>query len=336
MMIIRYSFLFLIISPVWAQQPPAISVEVAAVQQGTVVVEVTTVGNLRARESVIIRPEVAGRILKLHFTEGQQVSQGDVLVTLDPAEYQALLAESEADVKINKLSYDRAKDLLQKSVASRQAYDEAQATLAQSEARYALDQVRLQKMTLTAPFSGTLGLRNISEGAYIQAGTDIITLVDSRLIKVDFRIPEKFASQVEKTQAITLHIDAYPQETFTGQVYAIDPVMDEETRTVLLRAQIDNAEQKLSPGMFAQVKLVLEKRYRALLIPEQAIIPKGQDSFVFKVVDNIVHLVQVQLGQRQVGTVEIQKGLSHQDQVVVGGQMKLKDGMAVTVTAPAS
>jgi membrane fusion protein (multidrug efflux system) len=317
--------------PNQASGPPAIPVKIAPVKIGIVSDEITTIGTLRAEESVVIRSEIAGRVLSIHFAEGQQVSQGDDLVTLDPAEYQAQREESTVAVQLNQLNFDRLKDLYNKQLSSRQAYDEAQAKLEESRARQALDQVRLDKTVIRAPFDGVLGLRQISPGAYIQPGQDLVTLAKTDSVKLDFRVSERFLPQIHAGQPIKVTVDAYPNQTFTGKVYASEVSVDEETRTLLLRANLPNAGGELKPGMFARVALVLEERRHALLIPEQALVPQGKENLVFKVVDGKALSSPVKLGQRREGEVEILAGLGTKDQVVTDGQIKLRDGMAVII-----
>ena len=317
--------------PNQASGPPAIPVKIAPVKIGTVSDEITTIGTLRAEESVVIRSEIAGRVLSIHFAEGQQVSQGDDLVTLDPAEYQAQREESTVAVQLNQLNFERLKDLYNKQLSSRQAYDEAQAKLEESRARQALDQVRLDKTVIRAPFDGVLGLRQISPGAYIQPGQDLVTLAKTDAVKLDFRVSERFLPQIHVGQPIKVTVDAYPNQTFTGKVYASEVSVDEETRTLLLRANLPNAGGELKPGMFARVALVLEERRHALLIPEQALVPQGKENLVFKVVDGKALSSPVKLGQRREGEVEILAGLGTKDQVVTDGQIKLRDGMAVII-----
>ncbi len=311
--------------------PPALPVKIAPVKIGTVIDEVTTIGTLRAEESVVIRSEIAGRVLSIHFTEGQQISQNDKLITLDSAEYQAQREESAVAVKLNQLNFERVKDLYNKQLSSRQAYDEAQAKLEESRARQALDQVRLDKTVIHAPFDGVLGLRRISSGAYIQPGQDLVTLAKTDSVKLDFRVSERFLPQIHLDQPVKITLDAYPNQTFTGKVYASEVSVDEETRTLLLRASLSNTGGELKPGMFARVALVLEERHHALLIPEQALVPQGQDNLVFKVVEGKALQTKVMLGQRREGEVEILVGLSAKDKVVTDGQIKLRDGMSVVI-----
>ncbi|BAP58242.1 RND family efflux transporter MFP subunit [Thioploca ingrica] len=311
--------------------PPALPVKTAPVKIGTVTDEITTIGTLRAEESVVIRSEIAGRVLSIHFAEGQQVSQGDELVTLDPAEYQAQREESAVAVKLNQLNFERVKDLYNKQLSSRQAYDEAQAKLEESRALQALDQVRLDKTVIHAPFDGILGLRQISSGAYIQPGQDLVNLAKTDSVKLDFRVSERFLPQIHLGQPVKITVDAYPNQTFIGKVYASEVTVDEETRTLLLRASLPNTSGELKPGMFARVALVLEERRHALLIPEQALVPQGKENLVFKIVEGKALQTKVTLGQRREGEVEILAGLSTKDQVVTDGQIKLRDGMPIVI-----
>ncbi|MDY6992590.1 MAG: efflux RND transporter periplasmic adaptor subunit, partial [Pseudomonadota bacterium] len=178
-------FVLLVATNSHAQQPTP--VKATAVIIDTVTIEAQAVGSLQAQEHVILRSELPGRIEALHFSEGQTVRTGDILITLDAAEYDALLAESTATVQLNELSFERVQDLLQKNLTSRQSFDEVRAQLEVSQAQQQVNQVRLAKTQIIAPFSGRLGLRDISVGAYIQPGDDLITLVDSTSIKLDFR-----------------------------------------------------------------------------------------------------------------------------------------------------
>jgi len=332
----RLSLLLLFINsiPAALAQPPAsppkgIPVEVVNVETAMVAEEVNTVGTLLPAESVIVRSEIAGRVVTLHFSEGQLIDKDKPLITLDSNEYKAQLESSAAEVKLSELNFERQKDLLSKNASSRQNFDEAQAKLSESRASQNLNQIRLEKTRIRAPFKGMLGLRNISEGAYIRAGDDLVSLMDVSSMKLDFRVPERFISQVKIGQAVKISVDAYFDKDFTAKVIALDSGVDEKTRTILLRARATNEKNLLYPGMFVRVNLTLDERRGALLIPEQAIVPQGQDSFVFKVVSDKVAMVKVKLGQRQTGTVEVVDGLHEDDKVVVAGQMKLRDGAPV-------
>jgi membrane fusion protein (multidrug efflux system) len=312
-------------------QPPAMPVEAAPVRVGTVSLEVSMVGSLEANESVVIRSEIAGRISSIAFSEGQKVSENAVLVKIDPSEYRAQLEQIKAAVELNELNFERAKPLHQENLISQQAYDEIEAKLKESKANLSLAQARLDKTVIRAPFGGRLGLRQVSPGDYVQPGQAIVNLEDLDSLKLDSRIPEIYLAQVRTGQTVHVRVDALPDRTFTGQIYAIDPRIDEATRTILLRARIPNPEGALRPGIFARVSLLLDQRQEAVLVPEQAIVPIGQDQFVFRVVEDKAALTKVMIGLRREGEVEIVEGLGANDTVVTAGQTKIFDGASIMV-----
>lgn len=304
-------------------------VRIASVTQTTVTNTATAVGSLIANESVVVRPEIAGRVTAIHFKEGERVNVGAKLLSLDSAEVEAQRAASDADLVWNQQRYDRAQELYRKNFISSQALDEARANLARSKARIAEDDARLRKSEVKAPFAGTLGLRMISPGAYVKAGEDIVRLEDTSVMKVDFRIPETYLARLKPNQEVTLHVDAFPERSFKGRTYAFESSIDEKTRTVLVRARVANIGGALKPGMFARVSVVLESFANALVVPEEALVPRGGQVFVFKVVDGKALLTPVETGSRTPGQVQILKGLVADDRVVTDGHQKLQNAMMV-------
>ena len=313
------------------EKPFGIPVKAVTVKIGPVRDELTAVGTLLANESVMIRPEIAGRIARIYFNEGQAVTAGTKLLTIEPAEYQARAAESAAQVKLAQRRKDRAEELFKQHFISEQILNEAQEALASAIARNTQDKVQLAKTEIHAPFNGTLGLRQVSPGAYVQPGQDIVKLGNVDSIKLDFRIPESNLAKIKKNHPVSIEVDAYPNRKFSGEVYAIESGIDVQTRTAMLRARIPNNDRELISGLFARVKIVMAARDRSLLVPEQAIVPRGEDVFVFRVHDGKAQLTKVQTGQRAAGDVEIISGLNEKDMVVTDGQMKLQDGAPVTV-----
>jgi membrane fusion protein (multidrug efflux system) len=314
--------------------PPPTPVEVAQVKVDTVTEEVSAVGTLKPDESVVIKSEVAGRIQHIEFAEGQKVEAGASLISLDASEYKALLEQNNAALVLNKQSYDRTKDLFAKQLTSHQALDEARSKLDESKAKLAVDKVRLDKMTIKAPFSGILGLREVSQGAYIIPGQTLVRLDKLDTIKLDFRIPEVYLSKINRGQTVTVTLDSFPGKEFAGKVYAMDLAVEEESRTLLLRAKLPNPNLELQGGLFARVKLVLSQREKALLIPEQAIVPQGGDSFVFKIQEDKAILTKIKLGQRRTGDVEVIEGLNAGDLIVTAGQLKLRPNATVAIVTP--
>lgn len=315
--------------------PPAMPVKAVPAKLAPAVDEASAVGTLRADESVVIRPEIAGRISEIHFEEGQSVKKGSLLATLDASETRAQLASAQAQATLDAQRLERAEDLHKKNFISRQALDEAHSNNSRSQASRLEAQAKVAKSEIRAPFNGVAGLRQVSKGAYVAAGTDIARLEKIDQLKLDFRVPEIYLSKLKTAQQVKVQVDAYPDESFGGTIYAIEPAVDESTRTVLIRARVANADLKLRPGMFGRVQLQLAVREKAIWIPEQAIVPKGQDAFVFRVANGKVELVKVQTGARKVGEVEIRNGLSAGDIVVTEGTQRIGPGSPVNVVGDA-
>ena len=311
--------------------PPGPPVKVAMVRESAVTDDVTAVGTLLAEESVVIRPEIAGRIVKIHFNEGGTTAAGVPLVSMDTSDLRAKLAANEADVTVNRQRFERAKNMEGQKFMSQQAVEEASSNLSRAIALKQETLAQLAKAEIRAPFKGHLGLRKVSNGAYLKAGDDIVMLEAIDTLKLDFRVPEVFLSKVAKDQDVNIRVDAFPKDTFSGKIFAIESTVDVQTRTAMLRARIPNAEGKLKPGMFSRVILVLEKRGTALVVPEEAIVPKGNVTLVVKIVDGKAEFVPVKIGRRRPGEVEIVEGLKVNDTVVTDGQIKLQPGASVTV-----
>ena len=310
-----------------------VPVKVGTVRTGTISEEATAVGSLLANESVMIRPEREGRIAVIHFTEGQLVRKGEKLVSLDTAEIEAQLAAVTSDLTLNRSRFKRAQELHEKKFISAQAIDDAREALNQSTARQAEVKARLEKSTVVAPFEGVAGLRQVSPGAYVKAGQDVARLEGIGTLKLDFRVPELYLGRIKPKQEVVVRVDAYPGETFRGDIYAIEPAVEESSRAVLLRARVPNPGTRLKPGMFARVALVLETRENALIIPEQALVPQGKDRFVYRLADGKAVMEKIELGLRRPGEVEVLKGLSAGQTIIVDGQLRLRDGAPVTVLA---
>jgi membrane fusion protein (multidrug efflux system) len=292
---------------------------------------IPAVGALKSNESVILSPEIAGRINEILVEEGQKVSAGTAIAKLDQSVYQAELAEIRAGLDLSRSNFKRADELFKKKAGTARARDEAEAQLRADEAKLALAQARLEKTIIVAPFDGVLGLRSVSIGQFLAPGDPIIKLEDIDPMKVDFRVPEVYFARVQVGQEINVHVDAFAEETIRGRVFAIDALVDEQGRSLVIRANIPNSTGRLRPGLFARVGLVYNVLENAIMVPEQAIVPIGTDTFVFKVVDGKAALTKVALGQRFRGRVEIRSGLAAGETVVTAGQLKIGDGSPVSV-----
>lgn len=311
--------------------------------------EIVAIGTLRSNESVTVRPEVVGRIADIGFTEGQKVRKGQMLVRLDASVQEAELAQAQASLSLSRANFERADELMKRGAGTARALDEARWKLRNDEAAVNLAKSRLEKYVLLAPFDGVVGLRKVSVGDYVGPGADIVNLEMIDPLKVDFRVPEIFLASVRAGQNVAVAIDAFPGRSFNGQVYAIDPLIDTAGRSIVIRARIANPDDVLRPGLFARVTLMLEVRENAVFVPEQALIPMGNDHFVFKLLEppagapvppgaKMAKNVPVKLGERRAGEVEILQGLEATDTVVTAGVLKIRDGMPVQVmpSAPPS
>ena len=314
-----------------AGKPMGLPVRAVPVRVGTVTNEVSAIGTLLANESVLIRPEVAGRVAAIHFNEGQKVAAGARLVSLDAAEVRAQLDASRADERLTHQRAERASELFKKNFISRQALDDAREAHKKSVAQRQEHQARMAKTEIRAPFAGIAGLRQVSAGAYLKAGDDIVRLDSIDLMKLDFRVPEVYLGRIRSDQPVVVRVDAYSAQRFAGRVYAVETTVDDKTRTVLLRARVANPGGTLRPGMFARVLLELGSNTQALVVPEEAIVPRGDKNFVFRVLEGTARLTEVALGSRKPGEVEVRKGLNAGELVVTDGQLKLQDGVPVVV-----
>ena len=313
---------------------PAITVEATKVVTAAMPQTITAVGSLRSDESVTLRPESAGRINAITFQEGQRVTKGAPLVRLDPAIPQAELAQARANLTLAKAKFDRAVDLANRSYISGQAKDEAENNYKVAQASVQLAEAKLAKTEIMAPFSGIIGLRSVSVGDYVKEGADLVNLEAIDPLKVDFRVPETYLRQVQPGQSMQISLDALPGKTYSGKVVALNPLVDAAGRSIVIRAQVANQDTTLRPGMFARVRLITNDQANALVIPEQALVPQGTEQYVFKIVDNKVVRVKIEVGQRRESMVEVLKGLNAGDVVVTAGQLKVRDGVTVQVVEP--
>ncbi len=308
-----------------------VTVEAKRVIVDTVIEDLQAVGTLRANEAVIVAPEIAGRVVQIAFKEGDAVKAGDVLVKLDDSVLAAELAKARSDLTLARANHERAIKLAGQGMGTIRARDEARGAFEAAQANLALAEARLKKATIRAPLSGVLGLRSVSVGAYVAPGERIVELADIDPIKLDFRVPELALTALRRGQTVNVTVDALPGRTFEGEIYAIDPIVDVAGRAIRLRAHIPNAEGALSPGLFARVRLVVERRPDAILVPEAAVFGREGQQFVYRVVDDRAALTRVVLGKRRPGQVEIREGLQAGDVVVTAGHQQVREGALLDV-----
>jgi membrane fusion protein, multidrug efflux system len=306
-------------------------VEVVALKPSVVKEDLQAVGSLRSNESVILRPEVSGRIAAIGFKDGQVVRKGQMLVALDSTLNEAEVAQAKAEYDLALSSLKRSEDLASRKFISSSAQETAASNAQVAEARLKLAQARLSKMRILAPFDGSVGIRSVSLGDYVKDGTDLVNVEDVRVLKVDFRLPERNFTQIRVGQPVEVIADALPGERWQGQIEAINPKIDANGRSLEIRARLENTSGQLRPGMFVRVRVIVGERADALLVPEEAIVPQGEEFYVFKVVDGAARRVPVKIGVRRDAMVEIVRGLAAGDQVVTAGMRLTRDGQPVRV-----
>ncbi|NDP63724.1 efflux RND transporter periplasmic adaptor subunit [Polaromonas sp.] len=319
-----------------AAKPP--SVEVARVELARLVDDTRAVGSLRSRRGVVLRPEISGRITQLNFTDGQRVKKGQVLVQFDDQLPQAQVQQSQAELSIARANQKRNQELVAQNFISQRSLDESEANLQVAQAKLALAKATAARLKIVAPFDGIAGIRQVNVGDYLKDGADIVNIEDIDAIYVDFRLPERYQSKVKRGQTALLDIDALPGQGYTAQIQAIDPLIDANGRSVGIRGCIDNRALQLRPGMFARVNAVFGVRDNASVIPEEAIVPQSGKQFVIKLLEGPseetrkTQRVEVKVGLRSPGKVEILEGLLPGDTVVRTGQQRIqKDGTVVRV-----
>lgn len=308
-----------------------IPVSVAEAQLATLSETIEAIGTTRANESVTITAKVTDKITRVNFSDGQYVNEGDLLVELTNAEQTAQLAEARADLNDAATQLERLEGLAAKGTASKAQVDESRARHAIAEARLEAIMARLDDRVIRAPFSGVLGLRQISPGTLVSPGSEITTLDDLSTLKLDFAVPELFLSAVEVGSPVVAKSASYGDDTFEGSVSGVDPRIDDITRSVTVRAAMPNEDGRLRPGMLMTVALITNE-HTALSVPDTAVIA-GQDQSYVYVVDNesTAYRRSVQTGISSGGRIEIKSGLEMGERVVVLGLLRLRDGAPVVV-----
>lgn len=300
------------------------------VSPAVLVRQVTSLGTALANESVQIVTNTSDYLTALHINEGQRVEKGQLIAQLNDVEERARVAELSASLLDQKRQLDRVKNLAKTQATAQSLLDEQQTRVNTTQAQLDAVKARLNEMTIRAPFSGVLGLRQVSEGAYLTAGTVLTTLDDLNLIRLEFSVAEYYLAQLKPGMAVNSSSVAYPGKVFTGQIKAIDTRLDPVTRSVKVHALVPNEQLELRPGMLLNVGVTLDE-LQALQISEKAIVPLQNKHYVFVVnKDNSVTQTEVQLGQRMPGLVEIVSGLSSGDEVVIEGTTKIRSGSLIT------
>ena len=310
-------------------EAPPVIVSEARIQSFPLTAE--ALGNARANEAVDIRPEITAAITKIHFREGQPVKAGDVLLELESSEPLADLAAARAALVDSTSQFRRSEELFKTRVVSASQLEQLEAKRDADQAAVNAAQARLAQTVIRAPFDGALGLRRVSLGSIVNPTTIITTLDDTSQIKLDFDVPEVFLSRLEPGLIVTAHSAAWPDLEFHGEVSTVDTRVDPISRSVTVRALLDNDDNKLRPGMFLTVSL-LKDDVEALMIPEQSVVPERSKQYVFILDENnIVERREISTGRRRPGQVEVTAGLEPGDRVIAEGTQRVKPGQPARI-----
>ncbi len=287
-------------------------------------------GSLEANEQLELRSEISGIVEKINFKEGSKVSKGQILFQVNDLELRAQLAKVQTAQKLASENVRRAKLLLEKEAISQEEYDISEADFQFARAESQLVAAQLAKATVRAPFSGTIGLRYISQGSYVTPSAPIASLVNTDHLKITFSIPEKYSSQIKLEDIITF-TTSNSKEVQTATIYAIEPEVDIATRTLKMRAIANNRDGKLIPGTFANVILPLEMVNDALLVPTESLIPIQNGKKIFVAEGGLAKEIIVETGARTANSVIVLTGLKAGDTILTSGVMMLKNGSPVKV-----
>jgi len=309
-----------------------VEVEAVRVSLGTMTQRVVTVGKLRANEEVMLKSEMAGRIKEINFKEGEEVQQGDMLIQFEDAELVAEVDLSEAELTLREADFDRISKLRSQNFESVKKYDEMKAQFEIAKGQVRKSKAQLEKAKIVAPFSGNIGLIDVSVGAFVQGAQDLVKLVDNKPIKIDFKVPEQNVHDVGVGQTAEIKVDAFPGEIFKASVIAVDASLDAVSHSLSLRASSPNDDSRLRAGMFASVSLIIGEKGSTIVVPESAVTRDGEREFVWIIQGGRVGRKRVITGTREKGMVEIIQGLHQDELVVTAGQIKLGEGTSVNVT----
>jgi len=289
---------------------------------------INAVGTLLSNEEVDLSSEAAGKVVGIYFEEGKPVSKGQLLLKVDDAELQDQLRRTEFQLKLTGERLNRQKILLEKDAVSREEFDQVQTDYNILQTDIDLLKTKISKTEIKAPFSGTIGFRSVSLGSYLQVNTIIARLVDQSKLKLEFAIPEKYASTYFSGHKIKFRTEVSPQE-FEAVVYAVDPKVDIATRTITVRGIYNNANGKLMSGMFARINLIISQSGEVLLIPTEATVQEMEGKKVWRVLNGKAQSQPITTGFRSNNQVEVLSGLQKGDTIMITGLMQVREGVAV-------
>jgi membrane fusion protein, multidrug efflux system len=313
------------------QQDQVISAEAFVLSSKTLDNEIKAIGTIRANEEVEIRSEVSRKISAINFKEGSHVAKGQQLFKLDADDLTAKFNKLLIEEKLAISKFNREKQLLEKGLTSQEEYDISENTLENIRADMSITRIDIQKTSIRAPFSGIVGLRNVSRGSYVSPQTVLVTMQDVSKVKIDFSVPEKYLGLFKKGQVLSFNVEGV-DGTFDAEVYAYEPKIENNTRSLLLRALCSNPKGKLYPGTFADVKLKISELNEAIMIPTQGLVPKLKGQSVYILRNGRAKLIEVEIGERTEDMIQIiSENIASGDTIVVTNILRLKNDSPVKI-----
>jgi len=311
--------------------PPKSVVSVVSVEAQTIPTLIRQLGTLSAIDKADIAPEISGTIESIDYQEGTSVEAGVVLIKLTDNTQAAKLAAAQAQQNLVQLNYDRNKSLFDRGAQSKQELDRLEADLKIAQADVTLAQAELDKTLIRAPFAGRLGSRKFSEGQYVTDGTTLVTIVDKTRLRFHYAVPQRYLNQLSMGAPVIFETPAFPIERFEGRVDFINPSVDPATRTIAIEAIFNNPSERLSPGLSGTVTQTLRVNENAMVLPEESLVPSITGYQIYKVLDNKVQTVPIEIGSRYLGVVHVLSGVAVGDVVVAQGHQNLRDGADVEI-----
>lgn len=307
-----------------------LAVEAVILEPQNLVERIEATGTLIPNEEVELKTEISGRVIGISFTEGSRVARGRLLVKLDDSDLKAQLSKLKVQEEYGRQDSTRQAELIEVGATTQEVYDAALNRLKTTQADIRLTQVQIDKTEIRSPFSGIIGLRQISEGSYVTPATTITNIQEIDPIKIEFKVPEKYVSRIKRGMDVSYTITS-SDKSYTASIYAIEPKIDIDTRTVAVRALSANPAFELLPGAFAEIEVILNETSEALLTPSQTIIPElnGQVLYLYK--GGKVVKVNVEIGVRNEKTIQLTKGVQPLDTVITTGLLQVKDGMPIEI-----
>lgn len=308
-----------------AETPVSKNVKIFTVHARNYQKKIISTGSLIAIPGIVVKPEISGRITKIYFKSGEKVSAGTPLVGINPDILKPQVMQMEAELSLEKLQFSRKMKLYQKHFISRSELDTAKTNLITDQEKVGQYKAELKQMTVVAPFSGTLGLSMVNLGDYITAGQGIVTLNQLSPLYIDFSVPEIYINEINKGQTVLIQSDIYFHQIFKGTIIALESEIDKSNRSLMVRAEILNNDEKLLPGTFSQVTILLGLPKKVVAVPQTAIIYSSKGNYVYKVQNGKAVKNAIIIGENDADDVIVNSGLEMNDKIIASGNLKVKN-----------